>query len=99
MTGSWGAREEVEHLNLQVPKHNEIKASPNAILGTASCFKSKHEPSDISANLGLICDDLKNTRKIKTPQAGVPAVLPRGQLSLRAWDRSESEGCKMRMCG
>lgn len=93
MTGSWGEREEVEHLNLQVPKHNEIKASPHAILGTASCFKSKHEPFDISANLGLICDDLKNTRGIKTPHARVPAVPPREQLRLQARDRSESEGC------
>lgn len=98
MTGSWGEMEEVERLNLQVPKHNEIKASLHAILGTASCFKSKHEPFVISANLGLICDDLKNTRKIKTPRARVPAVPPREPLSLQARHGSESEGCKMRMC-
>lgn len=34
-TATW-VREEVEHLNLQMPEHNKIKALPHAIVSTTS---------------------------------------------------------------
>lgn len=34
-TATW-VREEVEHLNLQMPEHNKIKALPHAVVSTTS---------------------------------------------------------------